>query len=80
MRSTLPTSDVSTGNTTEEHDMTPELKEEMIKELSALVAIPSVTDDRGACSRALEHVLDLAQSLGLQAREMKRSPSSSIST
>ena len=26
-------------------DMTPELKEEMIQELSALVAIPSVTKD-----------------------------------
>lgn len=50
--------------------MTPELKEEMIKELSALVAIPSVTDDRGACSRALEHALDLAQSLGLRARSV----------
>ena len=52
------------------NDMNNTLKEQMIQELSALVAIPSVTDDRGACSRALEQVLDLARSLGLEARSV----------
>lgn len=50
--------------------MNTNLKERMIQELSALVAIPTVTEDREACSRAMEQVLELGRSLGLQARSL----------
>ena len=44
------------------------IKEQMIADLAELVAIPSITDDRETVGKALDWILQKAESLGLTAR------------
>ena len=46
------------------------IREEMIADLAELVAIPSITDDREAVGRALDWIMEKAESFGLTARKV----------